>query len=321
MNRFSLIVLLIVLHSSVFCQKTKQRSFSFAFYNVENLFDTIDNPHTSDNEFLPGGRRQWTTVQYQHKLYQVARVILALNEWEGPDLIGLAEIESRQVLEDLVEQTNLNKFDYGIIHKESRDVRGIDVAVLYKKNRVKVIESMFWEVRDSLDGRFRTRDILAARVQVNRDTCLFVVNHWPSRRGGRKKSEIKRIKTSNVLLDVLETEMKTAPKRKFIVTGDFNDSPADTSLQMLKQKELINLMDGMSRGTLKYRGKWNVFDQFLVSKGVLDENFVSMAVLEEGWLFTIDKDYGGNKPFRSFKGLEYIGGYSDHLPVKVELKF
>lgn len=307
-------------------------TFKFEFYNVENLFDTIDDPHKNDNEFLPTASRHWTENRYRHKLDQLSRVIVGSCHWTGPEFVGLAEVENRQVLEDLIRRPNMVKFGYGIIHYESPDRRGIDVAVLYKKSAMNIISAENIKVSDPTNVGFATRDILYVMIELNsKDTLHVYVNHWPSRRGGAVKSAFKRQLASNVLQKHMAEAKSSWPTAKFMVMGDFNDDPSDESLRRLALKaDLKNLASAKEvqseQGSLKYQGQWNYFDQILVSKSWQTSNSSSIGVystltyFSPEWICTKDIQFGGIKPNRSFSGFNYVGGYSDHFPVVVELK-
>lgn len=282
----------------------KKDSVTIMFYNVENLFDTMDDSTKNDNEFLPQKKKRWNNDKWQEKTTRIAKVIAANN---FPDIIGLAEIENDTVLQEITNHYILRKKHYSIIHFESADRRGIDCAILYRKKRLDVHSMKPNQVL--LNGR-PTRDILGATFSIKKDTFAVFVNHWPSRYGGKKKSIPKRAQASKVLLNLMDSISAIHPSRKIISMGDFNDEPKDSSL--LAFKDYSNVSQEF-KGTLRYRGKWQVFDQFICSK-----NFTyNSKVFKPDFLLEEDKSYGGLKPFRTYYGPMYHNGFSDHLPIKL----
>ena len=305
----------------------KKGEFSVAFYNVENLFDTIDDPHRNDNEFLPHSAKEWTAEKYQHKLLNISRAILAINDWNGPDVLGLCEVENRSVLQDLINNTALKGKGLGIIHRNSPDPRGIDVALLYNKNKADLISYEYIPILKN-GSVVRTREMLLVSLLYKKDTLHFFVNHWSSRRGGQKQSEHKRIQAAIQLKAKVDSLLLMNEAAKIMIMGDFNDDPEDESIQTLIEDQLVNVTQrptGDVGGTLKYRGKWNIFDQMIVSKGVLQD--CEKRCLVEGsfhvwapeWMLTPDERYSGKEPLRTYKGKNYLAGYSDHFPVIIKI--
>ena len=303
----------------------KGKSLCVAFYNVENLFDTLDTYGKEDYEFLPTSQKKWNTQKYNKKLHHIARVIAALNDWKGADIIGLCEIENRKVLLDLVTQTYLNQLDYGIVHKESSDKRGIDVAFLYKKSKVTLLDVSFIEVKQ-LDRP--TRDVLFAKLLVGKDTLHYVVSHWPSRYGGEAVTDSKRAFVATKIRTLVDSIYQLDNTVKIIVVGDFNDNPEDESvLRKLGALEdsaafLFNTSIGLRENgayTHKYQNGFSLFDQIVISNSLLLSrkgwSFVRSEIFKPNWLITKDNRFGGTKPFRTYMGKQYLGGYSDHFPV------
>lgn len=308
---------LILFFSLAIVHVEAQGSFQVAFYNVENLFDTTHASYKDDYEFLPNGKREWSTVKYRLKQYQTARVILGVGDWQGPDAIGLCEIENKNVLQDLILQTGLKNFGYNYIHYESDDVRGIDVAFLYKKDKFyPLVDSV---VTVDVPGDRPTRDILYVCGKHEKDTLHFFVNHWSSRWGGKTESEPKRLNAAEVLMESVKELKDSLPLAKVIVMGDFNDTPDDRSLLMLKE-DFVNCSRESSSalGTIKYQNQWTVFDQILVSEN-LSSVKESFRIYNPEWLYMEDPVYAGKAPYRSFKGDEFLGGYSDHFPVYITI--
>jgi len=301
-------------------------------YNVENLFDTKKDSLTSDGDFTPTGNHYWTYTKYKKKTADIAKTIIALGEWEVPALVALCEIENETVLWDLVRNSPLEKAHYAFVHKDSPDARGIDVALLYQKDKFKLL----WE--EFLTMKFKTRDILyAAGVVPTGDTLHVFVCHFPSRLGGELESEERRIQTTSALrlkVDSIYNHITKNPN--IVIMGDFNDMPDNRSIaQILKahkpiapfsEAELYNLAYPVYEkglGTYKLAGEWNLLDQIIVSGALLDKNnnlyaAQEMQIYSPDFLRETDETKGGFKPFRTFLGQRYIGGVSDHFPVYVD---
>jgi predicted extracellular nuclease len=312
-----LFVSILFIFFSVKAQKTLQ-SFQVAFYNVENLFDTVHTSYKDDYEFSPTGKRHWITEKYWLKQHHISRVILGIGNWKGPDVIGLCEVENKQVLSDLTKKTNLKGYNY--IHHESDDLRGIDVAFLYKKESFNPLFDTVIKIDLGKNSR-PTRDILYVKgVTKAEDTLHFFVNHWSSRWGGQTESEGKRLRAAITLHNSLERLRDTISGAKIIVMGDFNDTPSDKSLERelvsKSENKLVNLSKSAEGvlGTIKYQHQWTIFDQIIVSVNLRQDSH-DFTIYHPDWLKTEDVIYGGESLFRSFKGFEFIGGYSDHFPV------
>jgi predicted extracellular nuclease len=305
------------------------------FYNVENLFDTSDDSLTNDDDFTPAGALHWTLGRQNEKLNNISKVIIAAGEWQTPALIGLCEIENRRVLEKLVYNTSISKFQYKIIHYDSPDERGIDVALLYDSRKVRVFASSVLSVSHDHD---HTRDILYAKTIISDDTCHIFINHWPSRSSGQIETDRYRMHAATVLRNTVDSIIIRNAMSKIIIMGDFNDEPTDDSMvkglralpagKELPGKVLYNLSIGPAkgpvRGTLKYQGNWNIFDQIIVSSALL-ENDKGLSVsggfkiFYNSLMLETDESYSGFRPFRTYLGYRYHGGFSDHLPVLIEL--
>ncbi len=316
---------------------------TIAFYNVENLFDFEDDPLTFDDDRTPNGKDHWTEEIYNAKLKNMAQVISEIGkEVTGttPAIIGLCEIENRRVLEDLVNQEPLLNKDYGIIHFDSPDRRGIDVALLYRKNlftptQYKAHELIIYDNDDS-SKRVFTRDQLVVSGMLDGEKIHFIVNHWPSRRGGEERSRHKRINAAKLNRQIIDSLFSEDPYAKIITMGDFNDDPSNSSIKEnlnakrkkedLELKELYNPMEEMSRkglGTLAYRDQWNLFDQMIISteltkKDYSSYRFYKAEIYNKEYLINSKGRYKGY-PYRSFVGEGYTGGYSDHFPVYLYL--
>jgi predicted extracellular nuclease len=319
-------------------QQTKTR-FSVFFYNVENLFDTKNDTQTEDDNFTPEGDLHWTNKRLTRKLNQISKVILSSSGWNSPDIIALAEIENRTVLEKLINDTPLNNFPYRIIHKESPDHRGIDTGVLYNSESFYPIEYQYYPLILNQDT-IQTREILYLTGVVNNtDTLHLFCNHWPSRFSGLLETKSLRIASARLLKNKVNEISKKYSSPKIVIVGDFNDNPEDESIaieleagkveQPVTDHQLYNLFYENSRavsGSLKYQSQWYLFDQVIVSGSLLNARSglavgsESAQIVSQPFLFEKDQKYGGYKPFRTYSGFTYNGGFSDHLPVLLELK-
>jgi len=308
---------------------------AIAFYNVENLFDTIDDPRTMDEDFTPGGKLQWNAARYNEKLLRIAEVMDML-PGDLPVFIGLCEIENRAVLADLVQQPALNqsskKAFYEIIHADSPDERGIDVAALYDPSQFKNARFEYYSIALPDPKDPNTRDILHAQGELGKETVHFFVNHWPSRSGGQMESEPNRIAVATLLKSKVDAVLAQNANAKIVIMGDLNDHPNDKSVyEVLGAKEqptstLYNQMYAMhaeGNGSYFYKGEWGALDQMITSVGLMRSSgwhvdATSAGVLREEKILFRDKD-GVARPSRSYAGDAYKGGYSDHLPVFLKL--
>lgn len=313
----------------------QKKAISIGFYNVENLFDTVDDPEKEDDEFLPSGEKQWTEERYADKITKLSTVISQL----GPDLpaiVGLCEVENQAVIEDLAAANALKKGEYSFVHYESGDERGIDVAMLYQKKLFKVIYSK--PILVPLPETERpTRDILYVKGKVSKGPELHVfVNHWPSRWGGQEQSEFKRLSAAKTLKAAIDSVMGTDPNALIICMGDFNDYPSNKSItEILKadslntDSKMVNLMHGLQkdqRGSYNYKGEWDFLDQIIVSRTLTDYELPDIVSSSTKPFFFDDmlylnEEYGDIKTNRTYAGTKYFGGYSDHLPVYTILAY
>ena len=315
-------------------------TFVIAFYNVENLFDTKDDPVTDDSEFLPDGKYKWNEEKYKVKSDNIATVIAALNDGKGADIVGLSEIENMGVIADLLNHPSLKKMDYGIVHRESPDMRGIDVAMIYKKKAFRVIGTTAIKVDISAFDSRPTRDIiLVTGVTSTKDTLHIFLNHWPSRRGGAAESQPRRELAATVLRKAADSILQSAPNARLVLMGDFNDNPTDASISKIlgatknpdlsQQNSLYDPANNFNwkegEGSEFYRGDWSRFIQIILSTSLLKNNldqqntFHDIYLFKPEWILTEDKAYQQMIPYRTFEDQQPIG-YSDHLPVYVKLK-
>ncbi|MDA9906820.1 endonuclease/exonuclease/phosphatase family protein [Flavobacteriaceae bacterium] len=342
--KISLLIVLILTITTVFSQEKKAYKVNtVAFYNLENLFDTENDPLTYDDDRTPDGKDHWTKEIYQDKLKNMAKVMAEIGaevSGSAPTIIGVCETENRKVLEDLVNQETLVEQDYGIIQFDSPDRRGIDVALLYKKKlftptHYKAKELLIYDDNDK-SKRVFTRDQLVVSGMLDGEKIHLIVNHWPSRSGGEKRSRSKRIKAAKLNRQIIDSIFSDDPYAKIITMGDFNDDPTNPSVKdhlnakrkanNLAIKELYNPMEDLAKqgyGSLAYRDSWNLFDQIIISTELTKKDFSSYRFYQAGiynktYLVNAHGRYKGY-PYRSFASGSYTGGYSDHFPVYIYL--
>ena len=304
-----------------------------AFYNVENLFDTQDDSLKQDEEFLPYGVRGWTPNRLKAKYHNLYKVIAGLGDiGQPPALVGLAEVENRAVLEGLLRHTPLHRRRYQIVHEESPDRRGIDVALLYDPAQFRYLSHEAVPVDLSGLSERPTRDILYVRgVLFGSDTVHCFINHWPSRYGGVSSSASRRQRAAEVLQARVHQLQHECPDALIVITGDFNDGPAEASMQILTEatgagSPLINISRYECAGTHKYQGAWNTFDQFIVSANLLKGHRLRIKggtarCYRPDWLAEEDVNQLGFRPKRTYVGYRYQGGFSDHWPVYLQLRW
>lgn len=337
-----IIILSLICASLAYAQdtnKTNEETSRILFYNVENLFYPEDDSLTNDDEFTPDGIRHWNYYKYRQKLLNIYKTLAAAGGWHGFDLIGLCEIENRKVLSDLITGTPLAKYNYRFIHKDSEDRRGIDVALLYREKKFHPVNVEYYKVLSHKDTAFRTRDILYTKGTLSGDTLHIFVNHWPSRWQGVLETQLYRNTAAMVLRKAVDSVIRATPDAKVIIMGDFNDEPGDVSLsQVLAAKierdsvvdnDLFNLsglfVSKRVKGTIKYKGFWENMDQFIVSAKLLDaENGwytgkEDVNIFSPEFLLEDEKNIPGKRPFRTYIGYRYAGGFSDHLPICLTL--
>ncbi len=313
----------------------KNKQYRFAFYNVENLFDTIDDPLTRDEEFTPTGKKKWSEERYQTKLDQIAQV---LGDMNYPAVVGFCEVENAMVLQDLIQKTKLKDYKYKYVHYDSPDKRGIDNGLIYIDGLFTVSNSDVTKIDfpKEIVEDYTTRDILHVEgVFRQKDTMHFFVNHWPSRRGGLKASQPKRVYVATQLRKQTNKILTNDPNAKIVITGDFNDEPDNDSVlstldakpigEKVENNKLYNCSskaDAEGQGSYRYKDNWNMLDQFIVSGSLIDKNAgISMSeaqIFRPSYLVYVDKKYG-DKPNKTYGGPKYYGGYSDHFPVFVDV--
>ena len=298
-----------------------------AFYNLENFFDTVDDPVKNDNDFLPGSFKDWSEQRYLEKLENITSSISSIDQNSVPAIIGVAEIENKTVLTDLIYQPAFKRA-YDFIHYDSPDKRGIDVALLYNRNIFTVLSHE--KVRVVLDANqnYTTRDILYVKGAFDRDDIVhFFVNHWPSRREGTRKTMPKRIAAAQSLSSKTRNILQADPRAKIVIMGDFNDLPVSKSITRYLKDEFYNLAFipySKKMGTVFAKGRWLMFDQIMISQGMMIAQGYKikssrLTVHFDKRLLFYDKKRAIYRPNRSYSGKKYHGGFSDHLPVYITM--
>ena len=332
-----LISFLILVSMTAFSQRNVN-TLVVVSYNVENLFDTINSPLFDDDAFTPAGSKKWTSDRYEKKLNDLAMVFDSIPGRELPAVIGLAEIENRKVLEDLIDTRGLQKGKFEIVHEDGVDPRGIECALLYRPELFRYISHEYIPIKDSIDPEYLYRSILYVEgEEPGGDTIHLFVNHWKSRSGGLEITERQRILFAHTLREHLDLLFAREANSKVIVMGDFNDEPTNRSIiqglsalnkrQNIQPGELYNLFyDSHNlerRGTYNYRGTWNMLDQVIVSYSLLNQEHSLTTGFEQGkifsqeWMLYDNEKYGAKLPSSTYGGPNYYGGPSDHLPVYV----
>lgn len=320
----------------------KKKTVSIGFYNVENLFDTEDDPDKNDQEFLPGGSYGWNKDHLKIKLDNLGKVISELGDDDGPEILGLAEVENKAVVEMLCKNSYLKKKGYEVVHAESPDQRGIDCALIYKKKFFLPLYQKSYSINFSdVNPDITTRDILLVKgILDQKHEVTFLVNHWSSRRGGKKKSDWKRVRAAQKLRHVVDSIMKFDPLSNVVIMGDFNDEPADSSVhnvlragkdnQQAALSKLYNCFyklqdDGM--GSLKYKQYWDMFDQVILSHNMVNGKSplhyidCSASIYNPKWMRVPEGDWKDAPKRSHIRRQFHEDGYSDHFPVFIQLEY
>ena len=315
---------------NIIAQNNSSSEFSVMFYNVENLFDCDNDSLTFDDEFTYEGDKHWSYSRYKNKLTQISKVILNVNRWNTPAVIGLCEIENKKVLSQLIYETGLNNIGYKFIHYDSPDKRGIDVALLYQKYQFTPLISYPINLSDST-LHFYTRDALYVKGIANtHDTLHIIVNHWPSKRGGEKASEQKRFIVAKIIKSHTDSILSANVDSKIILIGDFNAELTSTSLQYLLEDNSFHSILNPDEikfqtigGSHKYQGHWSVIDHILISSSLVCNSSIHLShkIGHLNWMLEDDISYSGTKPKRTYSGPRYIKGTSDHLPVILTIEY
>jgi hypothetical protein len=342
MMKFSIIPILLLLNVSLLSQSKQQYKVAvISFYNLENLYDTVDNPMVNDEEFLPSGPRNYSGEIYLNKLGKLSTVISQIGTEmnpDGPAVLGVAEVENDTVLRDLVNQPLIAKRGYRIVHYDSKDARGVDVGLLYNPKYFTVVASdkLYVQLPGGSKDAYYTRDILWVKGNLDGETVHIYVNHWPSRVGGEERSAPAREAAAKVCKDHIDSIARLEPGAKVIIMGDLNDDPTNVSVSGVlgakgKEKDvksggLFNPWLEMYKkgfGTLAYQDAWGLFDQIIISSPWLDKSqtgffFFRQHVFNREYLVENIGRYKGY-PMRTWDGNTYRGGYSDHFPTYIVL--
>ncbi len=321
---------------SLFSQTNRNKAI-IGFYNVENLFDTINDPNKNDEQFLPEGDYRWTSERYNAKLEALSTVISELAKLDGGlAVLGVSEIENAQVMLDLAATEKLKPYNLKVCHHDSPDRRGVDVAFFYNPDRFRIIDTAAYPLIVPNQPNFISRDQwLMTGILDNTDTLYILVNHWPSKSGGEKRSQPGRLAAGTLSRQIANEVMQKHPGAKFILMGDLNDNPnaksimeclgTKTKTKNLTVNDLFNPMwkmflDGI--GSYAYRDSWEMLDNIIVSGGLVNATkgykYNSAHIFRKDFMFTKTGSYSGY-PFRTFAGGNYQGGFSDHLPVYIVL--
>lgn len=319
-------------------QGRKIQVAGIAFYNFENLFDTIpNNPENRDEEFTPGGSRRWDGRKYWDKVHNLAYAISQFKTKTtpyGPAIIGISEIENRSVIQDVINQPELKNLNLGIVHHDSPDARGVDVGMIYNPRYFRV-ENVTNHRLTAI--KFRTRDQMCVVGSLLGQKIAVIVNHWPSRLGGQEQSEPNRVAAAELSKSIADSLWRVDPNIGVIIMGDLNDDPMDKScakiLGAAKKSDKVGDHDFFNpwweklekgTGTLSYKGAWNLFDQIIISGNLVNApedkwNFYTAKVLNFDFLMGTEGNFVG-VPKRSYSAGSYIGGYSDHFPTEIFLR-
>jgi len=316
---------------------TLHKGVTVAFYNVENLFDTINDPNKLDDEFLPSSEKKWNTERYNKKLNDLGQVVASIQEGDFPILLGVCEIENDLVLKDLAALPILRKANYQVVWNEGPDERGIDCALLYQPNCFKLVSTRFFTVENPDDSLFSTREIVYASGLIGDELFHVFVNHWPSRRTGQDDTKALRTLVAKTLRGKVDSIFKVLPEANILIMGDMNDEPGNESLTQVLQAlpndknpephHLVNLMYDeflKEEGSYNYRGNWDMIDNLIVSGHLITKDKGLASALDNGYIFhqpfmEYRNDQGQISPNRTY-GRNYYGGISDHFPVYLVLK-
>jgi endonuclease/exonuclease/phosphatase family metal-dependent hydrolase len=320
---------------SLFRRSSPSNLHTIAFYNLENLFDTYDGASKRDKDYTPNGLLDWGEKRYKKKVLQLAMTIAEIGRATSlkvPTLVGIAEVENKKVLNDLLRSTPLQEADLGFVHYDSPDERGIDTALLYDRRYFEVLHSepialhlLNWDGQ-----RENTRDILYVHGNLNGEAIHIFVNHWPSRRDGTMDTDGKRIQAADTLLKTMNQIQEDHENPNYIVMGDFNDNPTSRSIKKLVETNgLYNPMEKLHepsrRGSTNHRRSWFLFDQIILSHNFLNlakrtHSFDHANIFDDELLKVYKGKYKGS-PLRTYSGRKYLGGQSDHFPVYIQLKY
>lgn len=305
--------------------------YSIAFYNVENLFDIKNSDKTLDEDFTPEGKKKWNLRKYKRKIQKLSSVLaqIGFNKTGfAPAIIGLAEVENASVIEDLLQSESLKDHNYKIVHFNSSDERGVEVALLYRSTVFELIHAAPFTLYliDDQGLRDYTRDVLLVKGRLKGKLVYILVNHWPSRHRGTDKTDIKRFQAALLNHKILAEQLAIDPDASIIIMGDFNDDPTSKSIkEHLVTENFYNPFEALFKkgvGSLTHNRQWHLFDQIILSKDMLsqaDLRFDKAYIFDENFLKEWKGKNKGN-PFRTYIGKWHQGGYSDHFPIYITLE-
>jgi endonuclease/exonuclease/phosphatase family metal-dependent hydrolase len=336
-KRLSILCIVVMLASMMAAAQRTSDGYTIMFYNMENLFDTIDDPHCNDNEYLPDAKNAWNSNKYWTKLSNLSKVIASVDTIGLPILVGVSEIENRTVLEDLCKMPDLVAGQYKVIHEESNDPRCIDVGLLYRPDVFKELSHAKIPIIYSDTSTESARECLyVCGIIGKKDTLHVIVNHWKSRTGGTEQTEPKRIAYAIAIRKWVDSLFVIQPNAKILLMGDFNDTPKDRSIKeylvtdypgtVVNNRVLLNLTAALADSGIgsHYFKSWELFDQIMVSPSLVKERKKGITVSSQAYVFSKEwMLYKNNKgemvPSRTYSSGKYYAGYSDHLPVTLRL--
>ncbi len=336
---FFIIILSVWAISFTYGQTSRDKNeMRIAFWNLENYMDPQNDSIANDDDFTISGNRHWGIGKFEKKKQNICKTIIALGEWDAPEIVGLCEVENKNVLNKLVLDTPLRRFTYKFIHYDSPDRRGIDVAMLYRPEKFKPITHFPIPIVYDFDKNSKTRDILYVKGLFANDTLHLFICHFPSKFGGAVETEAKRCFVGNLLHSITDTLFSNHPNANIIIMGDMNDEPFAPSIKQclnaktdtinLQNNDLFNLMAKKAgkEGTHKYQAHWSVIDNIIIS-GSLYYGFNNIllknseaVIFKPDFLLMDDEKYLDKKVFRTYNGMHYLGGFSDHLPIYIDIK-
>jgi predicted extracellular nuclease len=304
------------------CAFSYSQKLAIGFYNVENLFDTIDDPNKNDAEFLPSGKNQWNSIRYNEKLMHINKV---LDQMEPLLAVGFCEVENQFVLQEII-NNSISRKNFKIVHHDSPDDRGIDVGMIYNPEKLVLLNS--GKIRFIIPGKEKpsTRDIVWGKFLAKKDTLFIMVNHWPSRIGGEEKTNPNRLEAAKNARFFIDSIQAISSLTKIVLMGDLNDHITNDAPKLIAEKltPMIHKNSGEYGGTHFYNKEWDVLDHIFVSPNMIGKKKFK-TLLNSGEIlsppFLIEEFKGNKQPFRTYASSKYLGGYSDHLPVKIIIKY
>ncbi len=300
--------------------RPQEYAHALMFYNVENLFHPSDDTIPGDDDFTAPGVRHWSYNRYYAKLATLCKIILAVKPWEPPVLIGLCEVENERVLKDIIYHPMLKEYAFSFLHHNSNDHRGIDVALLYRPEKISCLSQEY--ISNCLPGKSSaTREILHGTFLLEADTIDVFINHWTSKYGGAYETEEIRVYQAHLLSGLVDSILEKREVPRILLSGDFNDNSDSRSIRLLTQgRPISEVLPFPAKGSYKFQGKWDLIDHFFIA-GKWSPAECSCSIFTAPYLLEEDIKYTGVKPFRTYAGFKYNGGISDHLPILLHFQF